>query len=102
MFKRVSSLISKVLFWFENIIFVGLFALYEFFTIPFVMVKTLWTLFIISPIYQFIFLGLLWLVFGLFYLAIIAIVDIFNFIWVLSDYKDERDLQEIKENEEDL
>jgi len=89
LFKKFAGYLGKTWFWVENTILILIITIYEILLIPIILLKLFYALFITTNFFLFLVLGPLWVVFGWVYLFILAFIDVFNFIRVLSDYKDE-------------
>ena len=99
-FKKAADIVGKIFFWLENIAYVLCLILYCYCLIPIIFVKFIINIYKNLPFHKFMFYLIIWIMFGLIYLLILTFVDLFNFIKILSDYRDDASHEEKKKFEE--
>lgn len=96
-----SKLISKLVFWIENVLFIFMFFLYEMLLTPLVFVKVLINIFSMCEMKSLIQLVLFWLLFGFVYLIFAVFKDCYYFVKILCNTQEEEDSY-IEKQEEDF
>lgn len=89
--KRGSEIFSKCIFWLENTIYILFTLIYELFFVPLLFIKTIFNIIRLASFLNMIYLLTLWILFGIFSLLLGVCKDMFYFIKILCDYKDEDD-----------
>ena len=100
--QRSSATFSKFIFWLENIIYVLALLMYELILVPIIYFALIVRIVKASPNFFAIPLVIGWALCGLFYLLYCVCLDIFNFLKILVDYKEEGDENTIKDLEDEL
>jgi hypothetical protein len=98
--KRTAEMFSKLVFWAENIFYIFCILAYELFLVPLIYFRVLYNIIRAASFWNMIALFLLWVPFGIFYLIYGVGTDLFYFIKILCDYKDEDDIKIEKESED--
>jgi hypothetical protein len=108
MMVSVSRYFSLMIFWFENLIGVLFFMIFEIILIPIVFLKTIFNIiYSTSGLFTTVFNVLKWLIFGIFYLFAILSYDVFMLIKILTmhrgckEYKEEQTNKGQEEAEDD-
>lgn len=84
---RVGSTIAKIIFWFENILYIALFLVYEACLSPLVFFKVLWNIFKVGTSKQKFLYTVVWVLFGFLFLSFYMIKDVIAFIHLLLEYR---------------
>jgi hypothetical protein len=93
---RGSEVLSKVIFWLENIVYIfGLF-LYELLLVPFIYIRLIYNVIKIADFKNAVGLLIIWIPLGLFFLSYGVVFDIYYFLKILCDYKEDDDAALIK------
>lgn len=95
-FKNAADMVGKMFFWIENLAYLLILIIYSLFLCPLIYAKFLISTWKNTTVLPFILYSFLWIPLGVFYLAFLLLVDIFNFIRILSDYQDDDASQETK------
>jgi hypothetical protein len=98
--KRGGEAFSKLIFWIENTIYIIITFIYEIFFVPLIFLKVIFDIIRYATFLEMIFLLFSWLIFGMVFLIFGVFKDMFFFIKILCDYKDEDDDNEEKEMED--
>jgi hypothetical protein len=99
--KRTAEVFSKLVFWCENIIYLFMMFIYELILVPFIYLRVYYNILIMSSsIPNALLLYSLWIPFGVLFLLYCVCKDMFYFLKILCDYKDEDD-QRIQKEAED-
>lgn len=98
--KTAAEIFSKVIFWFENLLYIILFFGYEVVLIPFIFFRVIFNVFKLAGFFRFLYIFFIWLVFGFLTLVYYALKDTFYYIRILCDYRDEEKENKTKEDEE--
>lgn len=92
-----------MIFWIENIVYyLAGFLLYEIILVPIIYFRLIVNIIRVEKIYIAIYLVFAWLFVGPFYLMHGVCFDMFNYIKILCDYKEEGDEKVIKAEEDDM
>lgn len=103
--KKVSRSFAMSVYWFENCILIVLFAFYEFLHVPFLYFKIMIGSFSMGSWYTTLWFFPAWILFGLFYLVYVLIMDMKFFVLCLNQnyetdnsavHKEENDLKSDK------
>ncbi|MFO0116905.1 MAG: hypothetical protein ACK521_04590 [bacterium] len=93
---RSSEIFSKMIFWLENIVYLSMTLLYFLLLVPIIYFKLMINILRAESLFNAIFLTIGWILFGPFYLLFYVFVDLFNFLKILYDYKEDGDEEDIK------
>lgn len=98
--KKMSEVFSKFMFWFENVFYILFMLIYEMIMMPMIFFQILWNIIRYASLQYKLPLMLFWLTAGYFYLLFGVVKDMFYFLKILCDYKDEEDLNKQKDEED--
>jgi hypothetical protein len=98
--KRTAEMFSIIVFWFENIIYLTAMLLYEIALTPYLYLKMFYIIYKMSPFLHMLLLTSLWMLFGFLFLIYAVFTDMFHFLKILCDYKDEDEIKLEKEAED--
>jgi len=94
--RRSSEIFSKFIFWIENILYMTSMLLYLLTLVPIIYLKLIFNILRAEKLFYAILLTFAWILFGPFYLLFLVFVDLFNFLKILYDYKEEGEEDIIK------
>lgn len=92
--KNFGEAFGKFVFWFENIFYIFGFLLYELFLIPILFFKIIYHIIMQTRFFNMVYLLLIWFPFGILFLFVGLIQDLFYFIKILCDPKNEDEIPE--------
>lgn len=84
--RKASDVFSKSIFWLENVFYIFFFFMYEMILCPYIYIKVLFNIMVMTSFLQFFPLVLFWLVTGPFILFYALGKDMFYFVKILCDY----------------
>ena len=99
---RSSEIFSKFIFWLENIFYLTSMMLYLLLLVPIIYLKLMINILRAESLFRAIGLTIGWILCGPFYLLFYVLVDLFNFLKILYDYKEEGDEDIIKAREDEM
>lgn len=99
---RTSHTFAKFIFWFENIAYLSALLLYELILVPIIYLRLIVNIFRAESLFRALLLIVGWIFFGPFYLLHGVLFDVFNFLKILYDYKEEGDEELIKAQEDEM
>ena len=96
-----SAVFSKANFWFENIFYILFEFLRELALVPFIFLRVLFSIITLAELVDALYLVVIWVTVGPFYLLWSVFEDIYYFLKILCDYKTEDDITVMKAAEDD-
>jgi len=93
---KASELFSKTIFWLENIIYILAQLLYELLLVPYIYFRHIFNIIKAAKLLNALWLITIWLVIGLFFLLYCVFKDMYFYLKILCDYKEDDVAFEIK------
>lgn len=93
---RGSEVLSKVIFWLENMWYIFNFFLYEIALVPFIYLRLIYNIVRVAETKNAIVLITIWVPFGPFFLSYGVLKDMYFYFKILCDYKEDDDAFLIK------
>jgi hypothetical protein len=90
--KRMAELFGKLMFWLENLLYFIIMFIYEMILVPFIFFRVCFHIIRLSTISSMVFLLLVWVFTGIFFLLFNVYKDMFYYLKIMCDYKDENDI----------
>ena len=93
---KASELFSKTIFWLENIVYILAQLLYELLLVPYIYFRHIFNIIKAAKLLNALWLITIWLVIGLFFLLYCVFKDMYFYLKILCDYKEDDVAFEIK------
>ena len=89
--KRTAETFSKFIFWFENMFFLMAMFLYLSLHIPYLYLRTIFNIIRYGDFINILYILAFWILIGPLFLVYAMFKDLFTYMKVMCDYKDEDD-----------